>query len=414
VDDLTTIREHAARTRRRLPATILPYWLAASADDAGGFLLPDDVLRGPVRSVGRAVVKGWREQPRGDKPVVTQARLVWVFARAHRAGFDPDGVYLAAAAQGRAFLLDHFLDAEGGGYRWKTDRRGAALNDVKLFYAQAFVVYAFVELARASGTRAPLDDALELFRTAQRELHDDRYGGWREQAALDWSPLPDRDPRVEIEFADRKSANGTVHWLEAMSELAADTGDGAVRSSLAEALDVLKAHLFPPDPNDMREPCLADWTPDPASDHRASYGHSVEFAWLMLRAQDVLGVEADWPRFHAYLDHVLRFGYDDRHGGAWSWGPPGLPANRRHKLWWVQCELIVALCVALEHRPDERYAAVLAQTLDFVERYMTDPRDGILLDAVEEDGRRRWPRKSGDWKAGYHDVRAALKLAETF
>ncbi len=45
---------------------------------------------------------------------------------------------------------------------------------------------------------------------------------------------------------------------------------------------------------------------------------------------------------------------------------------------------------------------------------MTDRRDGILLESVHEDGRRRWPRKSGKWKAGYHDVRAAVKLAETF
>ena len=80
----------------------------------------------------------------------------------------------------------------------------------------------------------------------------------------------------------------------------------------------------------------------------------------------------------------------------------------------MQCELVNALTDALAVRDDERYARALAQTLDFVERHMTDPRDGILLESVEEDGGRRWPKKSGTWKAGYHDTRAAVKLAEAF
>jgi mannose/cellobiose epimerase-like protein (N-acyl-D-glucosamine 2-epimerase family) len=74
--------------------------------------------------------------------------------------------------------------------------------------------------------------------------------------------------------------------------------------------------------------------------------------------------------------------------------------------------MICALLDALEQRPDDRYAVALARTLTFVERHMTDRRDGVLLETVEEDGRRRRPRKSGDWKAGYHDVRAALRLVE--
>jgi mannobiose 2-epimerase len=295
-----------------------------------------------------------------------------------------------------------------------TDRTGRVVNDVKLLYAQAFVIYAFVELARASGERAPLDDALTLFRVVERELHDDTHGGWREQAGDDWRPVPADDARVEVPFNGRKSANAVVHWLEATTELYADTADEQVRRSLVEALDITRTHMFPPDPARGREPFLADWTPDPAGEHLISYGHNVEFGWLMLRAQEVLGLGRDWQRFHTYLDHTLRFGFDERLGAAFTWGLGNEPATRRHKVSWVQCELIVALTVALQESSDERYARALAQTLTFVERHMTDRRDGILLDSVHEDGRRKWPRKSGNWKAGYHDVRAAVKLAQAF
>jgi mannose/cellobiose epimerase-like protein (N-acyl-D-glucosamine 2-epimerase family) len=414
-DPHATIARHAADARRRLPETMLPYWLAVSRDDeAGGYLLHDDVRRNPIRRVGRVLLQGARPRPSDDKQLVTQARLLWVFSHAHQKGFDDGTVYVDAATRGYRFLRDHFRDPERDGYRWMTDRYGQPVNDVKLFYGQAFVIYGLVEYARASGTCEPLADALALFRAVEHELHDDRYGGWREQADGDWSALADDDPRIEMPFAGRRSGNAVVHWLEALTQLYADTADPDVRRALVEALDLGGRHLFPADPGRTREPCLPDWTPDPASEHLMSYGHNVEYAWLMLRAQEVLDLEPDRDRFHAYLDHTLRVGFDHRRGGVYTWGHGDEPAHRRHKTWWVQCELIAALTDALTVRHDERYAGALAQTLDFVERHMTDRRDGILLDSVQEDGRRRWPRKSGNWKAGYHDVRAAVKLAEGF
>jgi mannose/cellobiose epimerase-like protein (N-acyl-D-glucosamine 2-epimerase family) len=415
VDARSTIEQSARRARRRLRESMLPYWLRVSRDErAGGFLLHDDISHSPLRRAGRALLKRPRRPQSDDKQLVTQARLVWVFAHAHRTGYGNGNAYLDAAHQGRAFLVDHFRDPAADGYRWKTDRDGRPVNDVKLLYGQAFVIYAFVELARASGSPDALTDALALFRAVERELHDDRYGGWREDADGDWSPVAADDRRVEVAFSGRKSANAILHWLEATTELYAETGDAAVRRSLEEAVELCRLHAFPPEPAQTREPFLPDWTPDPQSEPRSSYGHNVEFAWLMLHAQQVLGVEPDWGHFHAYLDHTLRVGFDHARGGAFMSGRTDRPADSRYKVWWVQCELMVALSVALTARWDDRYAVPLAQTLDFVERYMTDRSDGVLFDTVYEDGRPRWRRKSGNWKAGYHEVRAAVRLAEAF
>jgi mannobiose 2-epimerase len=415
VDALDAIRRHARLVRERLPATTLPYWLAASRDDdMGGFLLPDDVVRGLVRRVGRTLVHARRAPPTDHKQLVTQARLVWVFAHAHRQGHGTGDEYLTAARRGHRFLVDHFLDREHGGYRWLTDRSGAPLDDTKYLYGQAFVIYAFVELARASGEPDPLDDALATFRTVEDRLHDREHGGWCEQATGDWRALPAQQVRAEMSFVGRKSADGVLHWMEATTELYCDTLDAGVHRSLTEALRMLRAHLFVADPDRMQERCRADWTVDADTDLRMSYGHNVEFAWMMLRAQDALGVPRDWDRFHAYVEHTLRRGFDHRRGGAYAWGRGAGPAEHRDKVWWVQCELIGALTVALAESDDERYAVALAQTLSFVERHMTDPRDGVLFETVREDGRTRRPRKSGDWKAGYHEVRAATTLVEAF
>lgn len=415
MDARSTVVAYARRTRERLPTTILPYWLRASRDEvAGGFRLPDDVVEGPARRVGRVLVRGRRPPPNEDKHLVTQARLVWVFAHAHRHDLGVATELLDASRRGHAFLLEHFRDPDHDGYCWLTDRAGRVRNEVKVLYGQAFVVYAFVELARASGDRAPLDDALALFHAVDRELHDDAHGGWREHADRDWSPLEEGDPRAALPFVGRKSQNALVHWLEALTVLHVESTDAAVERALSETLDLCTTHVFPANPAATSDPFLVDWSPDPAGAPVASYGHNVEYAWLALEAQRALGRPLDWDRFHAYLDHALRCGFDHERGGAFTQGRADEPASDRQKIWWVQCELMVALTVALTHEWDERTAQALAHTTTFVERHMTDRRDGVLLESVHEDGRPLRPRKSGHWKAGYHDVRAAVRIAETF
>jgi mannobiose 2-epimerase len=202
--------------------------------------------------------------------------------------------------------------------------------------------------------------------------------------------------------------------MEALTELADELDDGEVRRSLTEALDLSRRHLFPPDPRHTVEQVMPDWTPDPDAGNPVSYGHNVESAWLMVRAERALGRTPSWEQFHEYLGHTLEYGFDHDRGGAYTLGPHDAPADRRHKVWWVQFELVAALTDALAARDDERYALALAKTLTFLERHMTDRRDGVAVQSVQENGRRDVARKAGHWKAGYHDVRAAVKLVQTF
>jgi len=417
VDARAAIAEQARLTRQRLTASILPYWLERSRDDAhGGFLLPDDVVRGTVRRTTRRLLRGALPSAT-HKQLVTQARLVWVFSHAHVHGLD-DGGSLEAARRGYEFLVEHFLDRERGGYAWMTDAAGTVTNPVNHLYGLSFVVFAFVEHARATGTSTPLDRALDLQRAVDAHLHDDALGGWREHADGDWAPVADDDPRLLVPFPGRKSGNCLLHWMEALTELVAATGDDGARASLREAVGRCRDPLYPADPAATLEPCLPDWSADPTERDPVSYGHNVEFAWLSLRAQRVLGDSPDWARCHRYLDHALRCGYDTARGGLFTFGAGDEPASHRHKLSWVQCEAVNALLIALAESPEPfdraHYEQALAGILRFTERHLTDHRDGVLLESVQEDGRRRWPKKSGDWKVGYHEIRTAVMLTEAY
>ena len=415
MDSHDRIAGYATAYRRRLRETIFPYWLAVSRDnEQGGYLLVDDFARSWRRRFARRVIQGQDPSAPDEKHLVAHARLVWVFSLAHRQGFGAADEYLTAAERGYRFLVEHFLDHDRGGYAWTTDRAGTPVNDAKILYGQAFVIYGFVEYARAGGDAQALQRALSLHQVVNEQLRDAQHGGWREHAAADWSPLPANDPRAGIDVVGRKSGDTNIHWMEALAELLEETGDDDVRRSLTEVLDVSRNHLFPVDPEQTNAYCFPDWSPDTAIANSWPYGHNVEFAWLMIRAQRALGADQSWEQLYAYLDHALQYGFDHRRGGVYRSRVINQPAVNTDKVWWVQAEMVAALTDALLQRDEPRYATALAQLLAFVEHHQMDRADGVWLHAVTERGRRRMPRKSGASKVGYHEIRALVKLVDAF
>jgi mannose/cellobiose epimerase-like protein (N-acyl-D-glucosamine 2-epimerase family) len=145
-----------------------------------------------------------------------------------------------------------------------------------------------------------------------------------------------------------------------------------------------------------------------------SYGHNVEFAWLMVRAQQVLGQTPAWPHFYAHVQHAMRFGRDAERGGLYNRGVNDQPANDTNKVWWVQAEWMAALTDALLHQQRREHAIALDQVVHFVNDHMADKRDGIWMDTVTADGKPKSTAKAHGWKANYHDVRALVKFINAF
>lgn len=394
--------QHATDYRDQLLQRVLPYWLAKLDATNGGFLLSEDALRGPATP--------------GEKQLVSQARMVWTFAHAARHGLDDTNrSCLKGAWNGYGFLTNHFRDAARGGYFWKTDLAGRPINDRKLLYGESFVIYAFVELHRATQDPQPLAEALKLYRAIQHHAHDDAYGGWHEHFTRDWQRLPDRDPNAEVEVAGYKSANTHLHLQEALAELYEATRDSAVKQSLIEVLDFNKRYFYPKNAGQSCFHRQRDWqaVTDPKS-AGLSYGHNVEFAWLMIRAEEVLGRAPDWPHFSAHLSHALQHGYDHERGGLYHRGLGDDPANDQNKIWWVQAEMMAALTDALRHQENAAHRRALDQLVHFVNAYQTDQRTGIWLDTVTAEGQPRSIGLAHSWKANYHDVRALVKFITAF
>lgn len=395
--------DYAREFKTQLVQKILPYWYETTVDKQyGGYRLSDDAQKPAA--------------PATEKQLVTQARMVWGFSLAHRKGLS-DGKcnYLQAAEQGYKFLLEHFLDTEYGGYFWTTDLKGKPLNQRKLVYGESFVMYAFVEYYRASGDRAALNHALELYRVLQRRSHDAKYEGWVEHFERDWTPMLKPGPEAIVEVGGCKSANTHLHLMEALTELYEATHEAQVRQSLEEAVKLNATYFYPKDAGKSCFHRHLDWRPvTEASSAGLSYGHNVEFAWLLVRAETVLGRQAAWAHFEAHLDHAIKYGYDQARGGLYSRGFDNQPATDTDKVWWVQAEMLAALTDGLKQRDNPVYAQALEKLLEFIVKYQAVPADGIWLDTVKADGTPKVTAKAHNWKGNYHDVRGMVKFIEAF
>jgi mannobiose 2-epimerase len=342
--------------------------------------------------------------------------MIWGFSHAHLKGFsDANRNYLKAAEQGYQFLLDHFLDREHEGYYWTTDVQGKPLDQRKIVYGESFVIYGLVEYYRASGDKGALQRALDLYQVLQKRAHDPKYGGWIEHFQRDWTPILDPNADAIVELAGCKSANTHLHLLESLTELYKATQDQDVKRSLGEAVQINCTWFYPKDPGKSAFHRKPDWTliTGPRSSG-VSYGHNVEFAWLMIQAQEALAQKPSWEHFKAYLDHALKYGYDYTRGGLYSRGIDDQPATDTDKIWWVQAEMLAALTDALRHKPDPAYSQALDKLLQFIVSFQADPKDGIWLDTVTADGKPKVTAKAHNWKANYHDVRAIVKFVEAF
>ncbi len=398
-----TLADHARRYDEQIRSQILPYWYDTAVDgERGGYLLSADA-ENPA-------------PPATEKQIVTQARMIWGFAHAHLKGYrDPRRDYLKAARQGFEFMVKYLWDPEFGGYFWKTDLAGKPISDRKMLYGNAFVVYAFVELHRAGGGRAPLDRALELYRDIQRHCHDAKHGGWGEHYTRDWQLITAHDDRIEVEVAGLKSANAHLHWMEALAELYDVTKDAEAGKSLAEAIQINATWFYPPEPGKSAFHRHPDWrevtNPKNAG---LSYGHNVEFAWLMIRAQEVLGHPPAWDHFHAVMRHGMRYGWDAERGGLYNRGVGDRPATDRDKVWWVQSEMMAALTDSLRRHHNTEHEAALLKLIAFLNAHQIDRTTGVWLDTVSETGVPKRTALAHNWKAAYHDLRALVKFVEAF
>jgi mannobiose 2-epimerase len=393
-------RRHADETRRLakiLYDNLVPFWYPRSLDrERGGYHTHYDAAGRP--------------KPPGARMIVSQCRMLWFFARLARFGHRPAEM-LDAADHGVRFLRERMWDARHGGLFWEVDAAGTPTETGKHVCGHAYALYALAEYARASGRADALGFADELFDVLEERAHDRVYGGYVEWFAPDWAPGRLGATPLGDGTARAKLTGTHLHAMEAIAAYCRVSPRPAARERLAELIGIQTSAVVRKDAMACRDRHDRDWTPRPGPDgDRVSYGHDLENVWLVADACEALGA-AVYPYvdfFRTCFAYAMRHGWDERHGGFFAAGPPNAAADRRAKVWWVQCEALVAAVWMHRLTGDEQYADVFRRTLAFVERYGIDWIAGEFHREVDETLRGAGD-KASVWKVAYHSGRAMME-----
>lgn len=395
---------------------MLPYWHDTTVDSRGGYRVYDPGERS-WRAQIRSVIER-NNQNESIRGLISQARLLWVFSHAHILGYSSSQRdYLKAAAHGYSYLIETMLDREYGGFYWKTDVNRGVVEPLKILYGQTMAIYGLVEYHRGSGLSDPLAYACSIYETIQQKFHDQTHGGWIEHCERDFTPLTcvgERLPGVP-DVVGFKSGDAHLHLMEALTELYSELKDASVRDSLIEAIELLCTRFYPPDVSESCEYVLPDWKAV-ADDELSgvSHGHMIEFAWLMLHAQQALGIPQQWDHFESLLSHSLRYGFDRERGGFYFRGKPDEPASDTTKFWWVQAEGLSALTDAAARFDSGEYNEPLTKLVNWILKYQIRSDDGVWIVSTDAEGRSQNVKKAGEWKAAYHETRAITKFVNAF
>ncbi len=394
--DPERLTDLARRAEAELRQNILPFWLAHVPHPGR------DGFYGEVHNPG---------QPRESAPraALMTSRILWTFSAAFRRYGDP--AYREMADRAYQDLTANFRDEAHGGYLWSVTADGAPLQTFKHLYGQAFALYSLSEYYRATGVTAARERAIELFRLIEEKTRDHPNGGYFESFTREWQRTPEGQPTV-IGPGHAKSQNAHLHLMEAYAALLRAWPDEQVRAAQRELVEVMLTRILDPKTAHLGMYFDEDWTP--RSDV-ISYGHDIEFAWLVTEAATELGDAELLARVRPVAVRIaevtLAEGVEPDGAIPYDAGPEGIRNPQRD--WWVPAEAAVGFLNAYQLSDDPKFARAAEQQWEFIERHFIDRKNGewhASLDAQNAVVPRM--SKANPWKCPYHNGRACLELVQ--
>lgn len=398
-----------------LTKELLPFWLKRCKDDSnGGFITHFDQYG--------------NDTGENQKSLIAQTRCIYAMSSAHRSGYG-NGVCAEFAKHGVDFLLNKMWDKEHNGFYWTVDREGNIQIDKKILYGLSFAMYSLSEYTLATGDKRGIEYAEATFNLIQKYCTDTMYGGYFEMFERNWDMCDGGSGG-----GDRKTLDVHMHLMEAFTTLYECSQKSFHKRRLKEDIDILTKRILHPQFATGIPQFWADWRVAPQikfdivwgwdrfaeggkkihAEDNTSYGHNVEFAWLLLNAISVFGEDIEPYKkiiIHRQLDHAVKAGIDYEYGGVYVEGPHnGGEAYDKEKEFWQQAEVLIGLLDGCMLFGMEPYWQAYEKVYGFVFGKMINHKVGEWWPLMTRDGTKTiWTHMSHSWKINYHTVRSMVQ-----
>lgn len=378
-----------------LRSNILSFWQKFAPDPSGGFY-------------GQLLYDG-QPCPEAPKGGVLNARILWTFSAAYRLFKNP--AYKEMADRAQHYFLTYFIDPHYGGTYWSLHADGTPKDTDKQTYGLSYAIYGLTEHYRATGNPESLEKAMDLFHTLEKHVMDPVYGGYIESFTRDWQ----KPPRYGYDGKGiaPKTMNTHLHVLEAYTALCRVNPQKEVRQALQALIDIALYKIVDAETGHENLYFTQDWK---SLENIRSYGHDIEFSWLLTEAADVL---EDPARIREARRIALQVADTQLKEGRTAEGAMMYEKNGDHLRadldWWPQAEAVVGFANAWQISGETKYKEAALQTWEWIKKNMIDYTYGEWYSTVKADGNPvQKALKASMWRCPYHNSRMGMEIYERF
>ncbi len=296
------------------------------------------------------------------------------------------------------YIIEHFYDPVTNEFFWMVDEKGKVIDQKKPLYAESFAIYGLAQYAKVFNNSEATIYALNCFKAIDKRAHDSNHGGYDQTNETDWI----------IQGAE-KETNTHIHILESFTILYELTNDSLVKERLEEMLHIVTFKIVQPEGYAHLQ-FNKDWSL--VGDNTVSYGHDIETCWLLYEAAKVLNKENDSLILNQIIKlgtHSANEGFDEKNGGYFDHGIPGIKVTDSTKVWWIQSESLSGLLRLYILTKNEIWLDKLQKTLNWIEQSQIDKNTGEWYWDINAKGKTVTTSNLGnEWKTCYHNLRSCI------
>ena len=334
-----------------------------------------------------------------DKSVWQQGRSLWMFSKLYNE-FGGKKEWLEIARSGYDFINNYCFDETGHMY-FKITRDGKPLVVRRYYFSEAFAIMGYVEFFLATKDEEVRQRAINLF----KKMH------------YYYTTPGVFPPKVNPNTRKNQGHSIVMIMLNVCQHMRKIDDSPLYDEVITQCIDKILTCFLKEDEKALFETVGPNGERLNSPEGRLfNPGHSMETAWFLMtealhRKDDALMKKAIQITLWS-----LERGWDWDKGGIFYFldveNKPVLSLEWDMKLFWPNCEAMIALLYAYLYTGDPIHMEWFARIKDYVFTYFPDPEYLEWYGHLHCDGTPINHIKGSDWKGPFHNVRAFMLITQ--
>ena len=331
-----------------------------------------------------------------EKSVWFQGRALWTFSKAYNV-IDKNPEYLKAAKTIYEFL-PKCTDTDGRMFFTVTED-GREIQKRRYYFSETFAAIGCAEYFKATGNPAVLADAEKYFTVAY-----ECFTGIRKNV-----------PKTNPENCNMKALSPVMIMLSTAQTMRSINNEEKYAQIAEECLKEILHGGFLTEKALLESVSAAGEFVDAPSGRVVNPGHSMEAAWFLMMEGIITKNQAAINAGKKIIDITWPLGWDEKHGGIIAFtdvcGKPPVQLEWDMKLWWPQCETMIALSMAYILFKEDKYKEMLQKIVEYCSTYFLDHDNGEWYGYLHYDNTVSTTLKGNIFKGPFHIPRMYMIMS---